>query len=279
MRHTEKAQMDFVASNRKRKAYVNRGYSALSFVMVKATPILTPAEELDLLKRCKTDSEARDRLVTSNLRFVARYVWKYAGYGLDIEDLMSLGVEGLIVAIDKFNWRTGYRLCTYAVHWIQQRITRYIFDNWSLIRLKSVAHRKLFWKLRQRIEQYTHEGELDREAFAASFGIQEDEVDALTQVVLFGNSYKEVQLDVANDDDPFEDLVRKRQRQFCVEQLTRLPSREQDVLTRRMSDDDDANTLYAIGTRYDLSRERIRQIESIALNKLRDRLKKQEDPR
>ncbi len=255
-------------------------------------PILGAEEEYMLAKRWREhdDVEAAHALVTSHLRLVAKIAMKYRGYGLPVADLVSEGNIGLMKAVRKFEPDLGFRLSTYAIWWIKAAITEYVLRSWSLVKMGTVAaQKKLFFSLR-RIKgqmEILDNGELDSEQatrLAEALNVSEREVVAmnarmssrdlsLNAPVTKDGDMTEF-LDTLVDEHPSPEAIvaeeeELTQRRSLLEQaLTTLPERERHILVERRLKDD-PSTLEVLGQVYGISRERVRQLEVRAFEKLK----------
>ena len=234
------------------------------------------------------DPEAAHRLVTSHLRLVAKIAMGYRGYGLPIGEVISEGNVGLMQAVKKFDPDKGFRLATYAMWWIRASIQEYILRSWSLVKMgTTAAQKKLFFNLRKAKSQISafEEGDLRPEhvtKIATDLGVPEEDVinmnrrltgDASLNSPLRSDSESEWQ-DWLTDDtqvsqetrlaDTEEHSLRMGLLQEAMEELT---DREKHILTERRLKDDPV-TLEELAGQYGVSRERVRQIEVRAFEKL-----------
>jgi RNA polymerase sigma-32 factor len=257
---------------------------------IRKFPMLTKDEEFMLAKRWSEheDPEAAHRLVTSHLRLVAKIAMGYRGYGLPIGEVISEGNVGLMQAVKKFDPDKGFRLATYAMWWIRASIQEYILRSWSLVKMgTTAAQKKLFFNLRKAKSQISafEEGDLRPEhvsKIATDLGVSEEEVvnmnrrltgDASLNSPLRSDSESEWQ-DWLTDDtqvsqetklaDTEEHSLRMGLLQEAMEELT---DREKHILTERRLKDDPV-TLEELAGQYGVSRERVRQIEVRAFEKL-----------
>ena len=257
---------------------------------IRKFPMLTKDEEFMLAKRWSEheDPEAAHRLVTSHLRLVAKIAMGYRGYGLPIGEVISEGNVGLMQAVKKFDPDKGFRLATYAMWWIRASIQEYILRSWSLVKLgTTAAQKKLFFNLRKAKSQISafEEGDLRPEhvtKIATDLGVPEEDVinmnrrltgDASLNSPLRSDSESEWQ-DWLTDDtqvsqetrlaDTEEHSLRMGLLQEAMEELT---DREKHILTERRLKDDPV-TLEELAGQYGVSRERVRQIEVRAFEKL-----------
>lgn len=253
-------------------------------------PILEPEEEYMLAKRWREheDFDAAHMLVTSHLRLVAKIAMKYRGYGLPVADLVSEGNIGLMRAVKKFEPDRGFRLSTYAMWWIKAAITEYILKSWSMVKMGTVAaQKKLFFSLRKvkgRLKILDN-GELNPDEvdkLSEILGVPEDEIIHMNRRMAF----RDASLNAPVSDDEsleFQDtLVDERpgpeaqvadaeelgyRRALLEGALETLPERERHILTERRLKDE-PSTLEQLGVQYGISRERVRQLEVRAFEKL-----------
>src|SRR5438309_505771 len=260
---------------------------------IKKFPILTPEEEYMLAKRWREhgDTEAAAKLVNSHLRLVAKIAMGYRGYGLPVSELISEGNIGLMQGVKKFEPDRGFRLATYAMWWIRASIQEFILRSWSLVKMgTTAAQKKLFFNLRRMKNQIDafEEGDLkpqDVTKIANDLGVTEDEVismnrrmgmggDTSLNAPLKGDEGGEAQWqDFLVSADPLQDEVladdeeRKVRHDLLVTAMDGLNDREKHILTERRLVDE-PKTLEDLSQVYGVSRERIRQIEVRAFEKL-----------
>lgn len=258
---------------------------------IKKFPILAPEEEFMLAKRYTEhqDPKAAERLVTSHLRLVAKIAMKYRGYGLPVSELISEGNIGLMQGVKKFDPDRGFRLATYAMWWIRASMQEFILRSWSLVKIGTTsAQKKLFFNLRRmknNLEAF-EDGDLrpeDVQQISADLGVAEKDVVSMNRRMNKGgdtslnvpmNEDGEGQWqDWLVDDEPLQDhAVAEAQEsdirhEMLGEAMSDLNDREKHILAeRRLSDD--PKTLEELSKVYDVSRERIRQIEVRAFEKL-----------
>jgi RNA polymerase sigma-32 factor len=262
---------------------------------IRKFPLLDPQEEYMLAKRWREhqDTEAAHKLVTSHLRLVAKIAMGYRGYGLPISEVIAEGNIGLMQAVKRFEPERGFRLATYAMWWIRASIQEYILRSWSLVKMgTTAAQKKLFFNLRRvkgQIEALD-EGDLRPDqvkTIATRLGVPEDEVvnmnrrlaspDSSLNAPLGGESDSEWQDWLADDAlDQETQLAESEEleerRTLLSTALEELTPRERDILEARRLRDDPV-TLEDLSVKYDISRERVRQIEVRAFEKLQEKMK------
>ncbi len=257
----------------------------------KRFPILTPEREQELARAWRNhgDETALRDLLGSHLRLVIKIARGFAGYGLPLSDLISEGNVGLMQAARKFEPERGVRFATYAMWWIRAAIQEYILHYNSIVKMgTTAAQKKLFFNLRQfknRLDLHEH-GDLPRaavEQIAAGLGVPETDVvemnrrlsgaDASLNVAAVEDSETEW-LDRLGDERPTQDIIlaeleeRAQRRQLLSQALTQLNQREREILVERRLRDEPL-TLEDLGQRFHVSRERIRQLEMRAVEKLK----------
>jgi RNA polymerase sigma-32 factor len=262
---------------------------------IKKFPILSPEEEYMLAKRWTEhqDTDAAARLVNSHLRLVAKIAMGYRGYGLPVSELISEGNIGLMQGVKKFEPERGFRLATYAMWWIRASIQEFILRSWSLVKMgTTAAQKKLFFNLRRmknRIEAF-EDGDMKPEdvaKIAKDLGVSEEDVVSMNRrMALGGDTSLNVPLrddsegswqDFLVDDEPLQDerVADAEESQIrhdlLVEAMESLNDREKHILTERRLTDE-PKTLEELSQVYDVSRERIRQIEVRAFEKLQKAL-------
>ncbi|HXR95360.1 MAG TPA: RNA polymerase sigma factor RpoH [Rhizomicrobium sp.] len=257
---------------------------------IRKFPILTPEDEYMFAKRLKEhgDAEAARRLITSHLRLVAKIAMGYRGYGLPVSEIVSEGNVGLMQAVKRFDPDKGFRLATYAMWWIRAAIQEYVLRSWSMVKLgTTAAQKKLFFNLRKAKSNIgaIEEGDLTpahTAKLADQLGVTEKEVtdmnrrltgpDSSLNAPLRSESENEWQ-DWLADDMPDQEtrLAEREERSDRHEALTlaldTLSERERDIIQERRLKDEPA-TLEELSQKYGVSRERVRQIEVRAFEKL-----------
>ena len=263
---------------------------------IRKFPMLTKDEEFMLAKRWREheDSQAAHRLVTSHLRLVAKIAMGYRGYGLPIGEVISEGNVGLMQAVKKFEPDKGFRLATYAMWWIRASIQEYILRSWSLVKMgTTAAQKKLFFNLRKAKAEISafNEGDLHPDAvdhIATKLGVTNADVismnrrlsgpDSSLNSPLRSDSESEWQ-DWLQDDTAVSQEVRFAESQeygqrmgLLGDAMQGLTDRERHILTERRLKDD-PTTLEELAGQYGVSRERVRQIEVRAFEKLQKSMK------
>jgi RNA polymerase sigma-32 factor len=252
-------------------------------------PMLSADEERALAIRFRenNDLDAAKRLVLSHLRFVVHVARGYAGYGLQLGDLIQEGNVGLMKAVKRFDPAVGVRLVSFAVHWIRAEIHEYVLRNWRLVKVATTkAQRKLFFNLRKAKKHLGWLSADETEAVAQDLGVTAREVTEMEQR-LTGH-------DVSFDPDPTDDedyapaaylpspnsdpaiaIERNDSEVDSHDRLTvalgKLDDRSRDIVARRWLTDDKA-TLHELAAEYKVSAERIRQIEASAIAKLKNQM-------
>ncbi|MFN3817757.1 RNA polymerase sigma factor RpoH [Blastomonas sp.] len=258
---------------------------------IRKYPLLKPEQEYMLAKRYQEhqDSEAAAQLVTSHLRLVAKIAMGYRGYGLPVSELISEGNIGLMQGVKKFEPDRGFRLATYAMWWIKASIQEYILRSWSLVKMgTTAAQKKLFFNLRRMKNNLRafEDGDLhpdDVTTIATKLGVSETEVVNMNRRMAMGGdaslnvSMREdgdgQWMDWLTDDRPLQDAAvadaqeASMRHDMLGEALQALNDRERHILNERRLVDD-PKTLEELSQVYNVSRERVRQIEVRAFEKL-----------
>jgi RNA polymerase sigma-32 factor len=258
---------------------------------IRKFPVLTPETEYMLAKRYQEhgDPEAAAQLVTSHLRLVAKIAMGYRGYGLPVSELISEGNIGLMQGVKKFDPERGFRLATYAMWWIKASMQEFILRSWSLVKMGTTAsQKKLFFNLRRmkkNLEAFedTDLHPDDVKKIATDLGVPENDVVSMNRRMMMGG---DASLNVSvredgegswqdwlADDRPLQDETvadaeeAQMRHGLLVEAMDSLNDRERHILTdRRLVDD--PKTLEELSQVYNVSRERVRQIEVRAFEKL-----------
>ncbi len=258
---------------------------------IRKFPLLTPEQEFMLAKRYQEhqDQDAAAQLVTSHLRLVAKIAMGYRGYGLPVSELISEGNIGLMQGVKKFDPDRGFRLATYAMWWIRASIQEFILRSWSLVKLgTTAAQKKLFFNLRRMKNNLAafEDGDLTPETLtkiATDLGVSEDDVISMNRrMAMGGDTSLNVPMredgdgqwqDMLQDNGALQDervaeaQEQSQRHELLGEAMARLNERERDILTQRRLVDD-PKTLEDLSHIYNVSRERIRQIEVRAFEKL-----------
>ena len=257
---------------------------------IRKFPLLDPKEEYMLAKRWREhqDTEAAHRLVTSHLRLVAKIARGYRGYGLPINEVIAEGNIGLMQAVKRFEPERGFRLATYAMWWIRAAIQEYVLRSWSLVKIgTTAAQKKLFFNLRRAKGQIhaLEEGDLHPDhvrSIADKLGVPEEEVvnmnrrlsgpDSSLNAPIKSESEVEWQDWLADDSLDQETLIGdaeelEERRTLLATAMEELNERERDILDARRLREDPI-TLEGLSQKYSISRERVRQIEVRAFEKL-----------
>jgi len=260
---------------------------------IKKFPVLTAEQEYMLAKAYAEheDQDAAAQLVTSHLRLVAKLAMGYRGYGLPVSDLISEGNVGLMQGVKKFEPERGFRLATYAMWWIKASIQEYILRSWSLVKMgTTAAQKKLFFNLRRmkkQLEAY-EDSDLHPEdvaKIATDLGVPEQEVVNMNRRMMMGGDGSlntpmrngedgsGEWMDWLTDDRPLQDETvadaeeADVRREMLVEAMDSLNDREKHILTERRLTES-PQTLEELSQVYEVSRERIRQIEVRAFEKI-----------
>ena len=274
----------------------SEGGLALYLQEIKRFPILTAEEEYMLAKRFKEhgDNKAAHKLVTSHLRLVAKIAMGYRGYGLPVTDLISEGNVGIMQAVKKFDPEKGFRLATYAMWWIRAQIQEYVLHSWSLVKIgTTAAQKKLFFnlkKLKNQLESID-EGNLSPEnvrEIAKRLNVKEAEVVSMENRLFSGDQSLNVQIgteektewqDIIKDDRKTQDTIieninefdyRKNLLEKAMDVLN--PREKQIIKLRKLAEK--PKKLEELSKHFEISRERVRQIEEKAMEKLQNEILK-----
>ena len=270
-------------------ALSNEGGLTAYLDQIKKFPMLDAEEEYMLAKNWKTTGNVKsaEKLVTSHLRLVAKIAMGYKGYGLPVSEMISEGNIGLMQAVKKFEPEKGFRLATYAMWWIKASIQEYILRSWSLVKIgTTAAQKKLFFNLKKLKNQIAPkaEGDLKHEHvkdIADRLDVSEDEVISMNRRLL--GKEQSLNAPIGEDGDEWQDWVVdkdmdqelkfaqqeeiEQRKDLLSESIKILNDREKEILySRRLADE--PITLDDLSKKYKISRERIRQIENKAFEKL-----------
>ena len=256
---------------------------------INGIPVLTAEEERELALRLENqnDLQAAQQLIMSNLRFVVKIARGYSGYGLPLADLIQEGNIGLMKAVKRFSTTHEVRLISYAVHWIKSEIHEFVLRNWRIVKVATTKpQRKLFFKLRsskQRLGWFSND---EVNEVAKTLGVKPETVLEMESRL----SGSDVTFDPPTNDNDDEqhftpaayltdesadpsyqlehDDTRSQELSLMADSLKTLDERSQEIINRRWLNDEKA-TLHELADEYQVSAERIRQIEKNALNKMR----------
>ncbi len=263
------------------------------FQEVWTYPILSAEEEYSYANQYRQsgDVDAAHMLVTSHLRLVAKIAMKYKGYGLPMADLVSEGNIGLMKAVKKFEPERGFRLSTYAMWWIKAAITEYVLKSWSLVKLGTVAsQKKLFFSLRGIKSRLNildggelTDGQANQISDATNVSVEHvksmnrrlSSRDFSLNATVSDEEGSSEYIDTLVDGGPTPELALSRSEQTSMRSemlsnaLSELPEREREIITERYLSDE-PKTLEELGKVFGVSRERIRQLEARAFNKVKE---------
>ncbi len=274
----------------------NEGSLALYLQEIKKFPMLTAEEEYMLAKSYKEhgDAKAAHKLVTSHLRLVAKIAMGFRGYGLPLVDLISEGNVGIMLAVKKFDPEKGFRLATYAMWWIRAQIQEYVLHSWSLVKIgTTAAQKKLFFNLKKLRNQLKaiNDGSLSPEnikEIASKLNVKEVEVVEMSQRlsskdqslnIKTGDEFETDFQDMIADDRETADTVLEKKDQLAYRKkilekaMLKLNQREKEIINARKLQDNPMK-LEQLSKKYKISRERVRQIEERALQKIQQNIEK-----
>jgi len=257
-------------------------------IQINQFPLLTQEEEFQLAVRYlkNNDIEAAQKLITSNLRFVVKVAFEYKSYGVKLLDLIQEGNIGLMMAVKKFDPHKGYRFISYAIWWIRAYIQNFIIKTWSLVKIGTTqAQKKLFYKIGKVRKALESNGENEKkyEILAKDLDVTKEDIIDMEQRMAardlsldapFDDGQELTHLDLLREDSPNQEeafaeeeekKIREREVQMAMK---RLNEKEVYIIKNRIMSDEPL-TLQQIGDHLKLSRERVRQIESEALKKLK----------
>jgi RNA polymerase sigma-32 factor len=255
---------------------------------ISQIPVLTKDEEIALATRfrSKDDLEAARHLVLSHLRFVVHIARGYLGYGLPMGDLVQEGNVGLMKAVKRFDPTVGVRLVSFAVHWIRAEIHEYVLRNWRLVKVATTkSQRKLFFNLRKMKKNLAWLSEAETQAVARDLGVEVSDVREMEQRLSARDmsfdpapeadedeNYSPAMYLPAHNADPAIEVEREEWDEDSSDRLEmaleRLDERSRSIVKRRWMTDDKA-TLHELADEYGISAERVRQVETNAINKLK----------
>ena len=258
--------------------------------IVNQAPTLTKEEERELAVRFKehNDLNAAKQLVLSQLRFVVHIARTYNGYGLPLADIIQEGNVGLMKAVKKFDPEKGVRLVTYAVHWIRAEIHEFVFDNWKIVKVATTkAQRKLFFKLRSNKKKIGWLTNNEKTLIAEDLGVRTKDIETMeerlsSKDMVFDKPEKEDNISASPagflpspNSDPSviaeEDNWLENNLELLAEALEKIDIRSREILQSRWLNEE-KTTLKDLAKQFDVSLERIRQIEEQAILDLREQL-------
>ncbi len=268
-------------------ASLDQGLDAYAQV-VRIIPVLSVEEEYELARRWQTENnvDAARQLVMSHLRFVMYIANGYRGYGLQQADLIQEGNIGLMKAVQRFNPEIGVRLVSFAVHWIRAEIHEFILRNWRIVKVATTkAQRKLFFKLRGMKKRMGWQNKAEVENVARELGVSTKDVLEMEKRMAMQDTSFDPPVDCDDEEnfspasyledtryEPSRALEEAQWQMQNTDRLytafARLDTRSQDILQRRWLNDEKA-TLQTLADEYQVSAERIRQIENAAIKKMR----------
>lgn len=259
---------------------------------IKSIPSLPLEEEFMLAKRLveHQDIEAAHRLVTSHLKLVAKVAFSFRGYGLPLIELVAEGNIGLMQAVKRFKPDLGFRLSTYAIWWIKAAIQEYILKSWSMVKIGTTsAQKKLFFnlgKVRRKIKDTLSRdiNHLDYDFIAGELNVTAKEVKDMNSRMVMSDislnqrvdheSPNEI-IDLLPETRPNQEYLLgeseefKQKKSIFLVALDKLTERERDIIQQRRLQEE-PSTLDDLSKFYNISRERVRQIENRAFEKLQE---------
>ena len=262
---------------------------------IRAFPSLTAEEEFELGTKLKlnNDLEAAKKLILSHLKLVIKIARSYSGYGLPVSDLVQEGNVGLMKAVKKFNVDKGVRLVSYAIFWIKAEIQEYVVKNWRLVKNATTkAQRKLFFNLRSMKKTLKPLSIDEIQSIANDLNVKESDVKEME----YRMNGKELTIDYSDDDsdeDSFrpisyledkslnphdaldESQTESNNLELLKNAMTTLDQRSESIIKARWLSEDKAKTLNHLAKKFNVSAERIRQIEKIAMDKLKTTMSKE----
>jgi RNA polymerase sigma-32 factor len=260
---------------------------------IQQAPLLNAEQEWELARRLheEDDLEAAQKLVFSNLRYVVHVARGYLGYGLPLPDLVQEGNIGLMKAVKRFDPAHRVRLMTFATHWVKAEINEYVIKNWQIVKMATTkAQRKLFFKLRSQKTDLNWLNAKEAHAIAQDFGVSTKDVYHMEGRMRYGDTAFDAQ-GTQDEDSTFapehylEDRryepeahalaldYTQQQRAIIQSVVNQLDERSKDIIQSRWMDDDEGKTTFKdLAEKYGISIERVRQIEKMALDKIKTRL-------
>ena len=272
-------------------ALSNEGGLAAYLDQIKKFPMLDAEEEYMLAKNWKSTGNVKsaEKLVTSHLRLVAKIAMGYKGYGLPLNEIISEGNVGLMQAVKKFEPEKGFRLSTYAIWWIKASITEYVLRSWSMVKLGTMAaQKKLFFSLRKTKSRLNilDNGDLTPDQLSQlseALDVSETEINTMNRRLMTRDTSLNAPVSQEEEGEEFQDtLVSENpspeaviaegqelnfRRGLLKDAMADLNDREKDIITERRLKENPM-TLDELGERYGISRERVRQLEARAFEKI-----------
>jgi len=267
----------------------NEGGLSAYLAQIKKFPMLDAEEEYMLAKNWRSTGNLKsaEKLVTSHLRLVAKIAMGYKGYGLPVSDMISEGNVGLMQAVKKFEPEKGFRLATYAMWWIKASIQEYIMRSWSLVKIgTTTAQKKLFFNLKKLKNQIAPKSEGDLKdkhlnEIAKKLNVNKEEVVTMNRR-LSGKEHS-LNMPIGEDGGEWQDWIVDKEmdqelkfaqkeemdqrKDLLKDSIKILNDREKEILfARRLNDK--PTTLEDLSKKFKISRERIRQIENKAFEKI-----------
>lgn len=255
---------------------------------INQIPMLTQAEEHDFATRLQKHNElgAAKNLILPHLRYVASVAKGYLGYGLPLADLIQEGNIGLMKAVKRFNPELGVRLVTFAMHWIKSEIHEYILRNWRIVKIATTkSQRKLFFNLRSLKKHLSWMTTKEVNTIAKDLGVKPETVREMEMRLAASDASLDLQTDDENDHhfvpaafledtryNPAQELENSQwtEKSNTIHQaLNTLDARSQDIIRTRWLDEDNKLTLQDLADKYQISAERVRQLEKNAMQKLK----------
>lgn len=263
-------------------------------------PMLSKEEEYELAKDLHNTNNLKSaqKLVLAHLRYVVRIARSYMGYGLSLADLIQEGTIGLMKAVKKFKPEKEVRIVTFAIHWIKAEIHEFIIRNWRIVKIATTkSQRKLFFKLRSKKHSSSWLNKAEISEIAKDLGVKEKDVVQMEARL----SYTDTPFDLPNDAETDEDNISYAPVEYLEHKsegpeqllentttslamheglqyaLTKLDPRSLNILQRRWLTEDNKATLDELSVQYGVSKERIRQIETKALEQIKQEIKSAND--
>ena len=257
--------------------------------LVRSMPRLTVEEERELTLRYRDEGDlnAARELVMTNLRFVVHVARGYSGYGLSMPDIIQEGNIGLMKAVKRFDPDVGVRLVSFAVHWIKAEIHEYVIKNWGIVKIATTkAQRKLFFNLRKSKQDLGWLSNAEAMAIAENLNVDLSDVYEMEKRLSSHDMSFDMPTDESSEETGFypanyleqygadpSDLLENADwedhgQDLLSEAMAKLDARSIDILTSRWLAEDKA-TLHELAAKYNVSAERIRQLEQNAMKKIK----------